>query len=264
MKWISVFLFSLISIKAKALLPLNSVDFAQFPATVALKIEPISSTCTAVKISAQVFLTAAHCLELLKRTPHQRLILYRMTKDRRSSGEYTPKNIKVRLHPSYYRQETSLGTVRNFLARDNADIALLQIDTATPEIPLQNVSFLGVKVGQKIIVGGFGVDQKSCHNYDSLPCALNMRTQVVQSVGSNLFYSHPSSSFPAYLTPGDSGGPVYDQSRSVVGINVLGFPTLSGALKNMLGADTSTESASGYLDLKNYSQWLQQTLSELK
>lgn len=258
----------LISQSSYSLLPANKISYTQFPSSVAIKIQPISSACTAVKISDYVFLTAAHCLELLKRHDNQRLILYRMNSDRSVATEYTPQKISIRLHPQYYRQENLYGTIRNFVARDNSDLALFKIDLETSDIPIQKISFNNLQINQKITVGGHGVDQKTCFNYDTLPCALNMRSQVVSAVGHNLFYSVPTENYLAYLTPGDSGGPVYVKNLStneltVVGLNVIAFPSMSELAAYAIGQSPIFTGASGFLKLKNYSQWISKTMITL-
>jgi hypothetical protein len=134
-----------------ALLPPSEVNVENFPSSVAFVFTSNVSKCTAVKVAPKIFLTAAHCF-----IPYQNGSFIQIEKV--SKGQQTLEIrthfTHVQIHPGY-RNPGRINTIVRYLVGDLPDLALFRIADDI-DVPIAKINFQDLRVGQSILVGGFG------------------------------------------------------------------------------------------------------------
>lgn len=242
-----------------------------FNAVVALSLGE-QAHCSATKISAHTFLTAAHCVTNTQTgtidsrfMPEQRLLVSANPKPR-TRADFIPLTVRrIQLHPAYqtalqrffayketqinvYRQRYSgadlarriqvLEANNHFTARF-PDLALLIVHETTPSIPQFAIDCTALTAGDSVQLIGYGFDSVAHFAQARRAAPFGQRhwgNSAVIRVDAVNFYTYGGllrAGEPS-LSPGDSGGPVLRRGR-VVGVNgtVYGLSRLDAARSNM-------------------------------
>lgn len=213
-----------------------------FRSTVAL-----GDSCTAAKVGAHLFLTAAHCVAL-GRPPHgmsppenfppndgirddylpgQRLLInWGIDANSAEKAQFTI--VKTSIHPSWWTcplcSEPILGT------DGAADIAVIQISEDTPTIPEASVELSAPAMGTRVVKVGWGCEERT--NVE--PCTVHLnrfKAAAAQTISATeiqrydsritdeqaamvdasylITPGHDQDAQNASLCLGDSGGPLY-------------------------------------------------------
>ena len=243
----------------------------RYAAVVVLVAGP-TDQCSASKIDARRFLTAAHCV--VNTASGELRPAFRAGGHLANSNASTPCNaqdfvtvavVQTRLAPAFRTgmerfiafkrervaalQEQFAGTElprriaemeakHHFTAR-YPDVALVRIDRATPSIPTVSIDFDKVAAEETVTLVGYGCARLADRQDERrrLPFGRRRwaRTQIIRVDAVN-FYSyaeHLRADAPS-LCPGDSGGPVL-RAGKVVGVHgtVYGISAAGGAHSNM-------------------------------
>lgn len=167
--------------------------------------------CSAVKISAYQFLTAAHCMTaFLSIYPGERQFLRSFAGDQR---------ITIKLfenHPNFFKTS---AIDHSFNENLDYDLAIVTVKEPTPKVSTVRLSLNRIGRGQTIYVGGYGFNANTQREGQ-----LETDVRQVSGVQGHLFsfMSHQGGKFRSTIASGDSGGPVYAFNGSelvVVGIN---------------------------------------------
>jgi hypothetical protein len=242
-----------------------------FNAVVALSLGT-QAHCSATKISAHTFLTAAHCVTTTQTgsidaqfAPGQRLFVSAQPKPQ-TRRDFLPLTVqKIQLHPAYqaalqrffHYKETQINAYRQrytgaeltqrirVLEADNhftarfPDLALVIVREATPTIPQFAVDCDPLTAGASVELVGYGFDSVAHFAQARRAAPFGQRhwgTTAVIRVDPVNFYTYGGllrAGEPS-LSPGDSGGPVLLRGR-VVGVNgtVYGLSRRDAARSNM-------------------------------
>jgi hypothetical protein len=230
--------------------------------------------CSAVKIGPQTLLTAAHCVV----DPHAGDLrpAFQPGGSVRLDNAYRQENgadalsvviAETQLPETYreglakfvdYRRQrlAELGAgaaalpaasleqglrMRHHFAARYPDVALLQLQTATPSIPARAVDFTPLQAGAEVELVGFGCAALGRAEADAgarpgFPAVRRSASSRVIRVDAVNFYTQAGQRVARApsLCPGDSGGPVLHQGR-VVGVHsvVYGLNARHGARSNM-------------------------------
>lgn len=237
------------------------------PEVLALRAEQ-GFICTAVKIGSRTLLTAAHCVvdarsgELmpafrpdaeisLDNAPQQPSAASAMTAivdqtllpDAYREGLAKLADYRRRRLAELARHDSALPveqleqglSMRYHFAERYPDVALIQLQTPTPEIPVRSVDFTPLTAGVEVELVGFGCHQLRRVGNSSAAERRSGWSRVIRVDAVNFFTEAGQRMQRApSLCPGDSGGPVLYQGR-VVGIHsvVYGLHAQHGARSNM-------------------------------
>lgn len=226
----------------------------QFRTTVA-----IGDSCTAAKVGARLFLTAAHCVALgrpLRGMPPPenfpandgvaddylpgRPLLIHWGLDVSDGKSEAFTIARTSIHPSWWSCPLCQDPI---LANGAADIAVIEISEDTPEIPQARVELAKIPTGAQVVKVGWGCEQRTnidagdahlgrfkvssasiipvseIRRYDS-----RISDDVVAAVDAAYLVTagHDQAEASASLCLGDSGGPLYlsgDGEPRIVGVN---------------------------------------------
>jgi len=227
---------------------------AQFRSTVG-----INDDCTAAKVGARLFLTAAHCVaggRALHATPPpedfppndglredylpgKRLLIYwgLEAKDGKK-GEFVIARTSI--HPSWWACPVCDNPI---LQSDAADIAVIELGEDTPQIPEARIELSTIATGTQVVKVGWGCEERTdidasdlhlgryklasasiipaseIRRYDAL-----ISDEQEAAVGASylLTAGHAKDEKSASLCLGDSGGPLYlpdSGDPRIVGVN---------------------------------------------
>lgn len=239
-------------------------DSGRFPAVVSIR-GPSGGLCTATKIGARSFLTAAHCvvdrhgggipteptiLEIhTAATPQgpamslrgnllRVLVAPEYERGLRNFARYRQERLALFGRESSAPEPSALGRAlrigHHFSARF-PDVAILVLDGPTPEIPTLEVDLRPLSAKEEVVLVGFGCRGEQTPSRGAEPVRAAGSTQVLR-VDSVNFYTAAAQMAPGApsLCPGDSGGPVLRAGR-VVGVHgvVYGLHRRHGARSNM-------------------------------
>lgn len=229
---------------------------------------PAKKLCTAVKIGDQSLLTAAHCVvdersgELASAFQSGGVISLDNSPQQLARANAITATVEQTLLPDAYQQGLKKLAVyrrqrladlsrelsslparmrdqflrmRHHFAERYPDIAVIRLQTATPEIPIVTVDFNPLKAGAKVEIVGFGCTASQPVGHGSLTKRQSGWTSIIRVDSINFYTEATQRSVNApSLCSGDSGGPVLYNGR-VVGINsvVYGLHRHHGARSNM-------------------------------
>lgn len=168
-------------------------DFEPFDAVVRYN----SSFCTATKIGARRFLTAAHCMDGF--TPGTTISMS-MKADQSDVNTYTIS--RVDQHPSW--------ELRNVVAV--YDEAIFEITVDTPSIRALGIRTARVADGQTGLIVGHGCDSTGPNSWKKQ--AAFAQAGPFENTTGNYTHNVMITSDRVALCPGDSGGPILVQASS--------------------------------------------------
>lgn len=203
----------------------------------------IPGNCTASKIASMTFLLAAHCVTDLNNAA--------IKKKFQSGSVFTVRthygvsyNVTVErtyAHDSYItglQKRIALNISRSATGIETYDIAVFTVKEKTPKIPVAQVGLERVMMGEKVVIGGWGCEEKvgGVYDYTNKSHYKIAETEVVDHKTITQDYHKLDNSQinkfnfltkgmllddeTASLCPGDSGGPAYRESDgAVVGVN---------------------------------------------
>ena len=199
----------------------------------------INSKCTGSKISEFKFLIAAHCVLNKQTARHKSNLLEGLSINLVNSTATLKRTIKnVSVHPSYIRElkrRILNEESRKAISFKAFDIAIIEIREKSASIPIAQINYDTVEIGEEVILTGFGCED-SLNSTKKYPESLLLAKSIVVSTEDHDFYYKRDlsdlvnfnlatagfsyhSSF-ASICPGDSGGPLYKKSdNSIIGIN---------------------------------------------
>lgn len=216
----------------------------QFPATLWMR-----APCTAVKVSARQILTAAHCLG--GATPITPGSYLQIASDIAGLDQMTLRIQKVAVNPGYNPNLINPETI--------SDLAIITLDSEIKNASIAALDLTPVKVGDLIILNGFGCEQDShAPNNQNRRILKYVQTRVSKTYAASFSAPRNYLGKDARLCTGDSGGPVYKQSEQgplkVVGINGLRNLKLPDEASWMTRIDANAPN--------NVAAWLRQQISQ--
>lgn len=218
----------------------------------------IANRCSAAKVGARLFLTAAHCVDAPRgRLPPGTVVREDGLAEDFAPGSVIPLNygldptdgqvqdvtiVATTIHPSW------LATQHDDPPKDAAgaaaDIAVVEIAQDTPFIPEAQVSLDRLPVGAEVVKGGWGCETRANDPYHvglrpfktspawtipvdhvdhEQPRGTFFTPEQIESIDDAYSITAGRAQDPDFtsLCPGDSGGPLYlpDSDSVIVGVN---------------------------------------------
>jgi hypothetical protein len=272
-----VFLLIVVTTKVEALISARLDDPPQYPAVVVMLIGD-SGRCSATKIAARQFLTAAHCVaDFSTGTISDNLAEGQPIRVSNAvtptQGDFVHLHVKqASLHPDFEQtlkrfhayKETIINEYRkhhegvelerrirrieadNHIEARNPDLAVVSVDELTPRIPIASIDFAPLKAGESVHLVGFGCEVGP----DALAESKYGRrhwgeTRVIRIDAVNFYtFAHKMRSGAPSICPGDSGGPVM-RAGKIVGVHGTAY-----GLSENLGANSNMS-----VNLRAYKTW---------
>lgn len=227
---------------------------SEYPATVALIHDGLF--CTAVKVGARHFLTAAHCMP----SP-QSITQISITASNDTTNFVNLSVVSVNNHPQWLSCTSCAGdnSMSDFGLKP--DVSLIIVNETTPSIPAAVIDSTAVAVGSSVTLTGYGCEQVTpapANRFkvgDSTTISpLQLDSAATIPLGYSTTYGRAVVAGAPGLCPGDSGGPLYRTgTNQVIGINALVSGTDAGEVGNWF---TRLDSQSRY----NVYSWLSSLL----
>ena len=264
-----VFLLIVVTTKVEALISARLDDPPQYPAVVVMLIGDFER-CSATKIAARKFLTAAHCVaDTTTGTISDNFAEGQPIRVSNAvtptQGDFVHLHVKqANLHPDieqalkrfhaykenfineYRKHHEGVeleGLIRrieaeadNLFSARHPDLAVVSVDELTPRIPIASIDFTPLKADESVHLVGFGCEVGP----NALPESKYGRrhwgeTRVIRVDSVNFYtFAHLMRSGAPSTCPGDSGGPVM-RAGKIVGVHgtVYGLSENLGANSNM-------------------------------
>ena len=198
---------------ASALQGGSYVKQERFPGTIAFYLPKTATQerCTAVQVSKNIFLTAAHCFDRYEKDGSNPTIVF-VANEVGEKNEPRYVQFERRLlrapviHPDYYTTGGFWGAFRNTQWGSNPDLALIKINEEIEGLSVASVASTNFHEGQTLLIGGFGpaLAAKECL---PVPCSIRMHATKITSMTAKEILM---ASNDVFLTGGDSGGPAYE------------------------------------------------------
>lgn len=218
----------------------------QFPSSVQLAFtgSPMPSVCTAVKIAKNIYLTAAHCNHWLVPPPGFDLtiawgaqLIPNSTQTRKvkvvaseahasanaslKKANDVVKSLKMQVPPP---DSKAIGAAFIDEFAKGSDFKLIAIDEEITDIPSAEVDFSPLKVGNEVIVGGYGRESLNGPSFGRLRYAKKTVSLILSATAEVPIEDTGGTTSKSSIAKGDSGGPVYTLTNgnlAVVAVNSL-------------------------------------------
>jgi hypothetical protein len=227
--------------------------------------------CGAVRISEKSYLTAAHCVVNRQNfggisTPEDgaKITLRVGNNENKTSLEVTVQ--KVDVFPLYLEVLEKENIILSPHSSQPADIAVLSLKEAVPNVSISAVDFSEAKPGQEIVLNGFGSNRltKVTPSSESVHKFLDSR---VDSLAENYIVSTPftfGGLNSGSTAKGDSGSPVYLKNGNMKNPPVIGVNSFVQTIVD--GTNVVIKSFFTRLDKNaagNPEQWLRTAVPDL-
>ncbi len=241
--------------------PIDQTKKGLYPASIQITDTTTSKSCSAVRVSRTVFLTAAHCLSHARVGADMRIVAS-------NSKSFDVHLAKFSIHPTYSLVAGSLPI--------GSDMGTFQLAFGTGEqaaifdkfVDIAPVGYGPVNVDDPVTIAGWGCEKKvgvpssSCQLYPANGAmkyaSSKIRTPPFE-LGTKLekrtFELDAVSDKPGingFASDGDSGGPIYNAAGQVIGVTSYAGPAILTGDDAFLG--TSEMTWLGYSDVASMIQ----------